>query len=39
MGTDTKDLKNQLHESIENIDDEDLLRLAKSILDRKYAPD
>ncbi len=39
MDTDTKQLKSLLHESIENIDDTDLLRIAKSILDRKYAPD
>ena len=38
MVTDTKDLKNLLHESIENIDDEELLRVAKSVLDRKYTP-
>lgn len=39
MATDTKELKNLLHESIENIDDEELLRIAKSLLDRKYEPD
>lgn len=39
MAAATKELKNLLHESIENIDDEDLLRVAKSILDRKYSPD
>lgn len=38
MVTDTKELKSLLHESIENIDDEELLRAAKSILDRKYEP-
>lgn len=38
MSTDTKELKSLLHESIENIDDEELLRFAKSILDRKYEP-
>ncbi|MGF1670286.1 MAG: hypothetical protein ACFCU6_07545 [Balneolaceae bacterium] len=38
MATDTKKLKSLLHESIENIDDEELLRVAKSILDRKYTP-
>lgn len=38
MVTATKDLKNLLHESIENIDDEELLRVAKSVLDRKYTP-
>lgn len=38
MTTDTKELKSLLHESIENIDDEELLRVAKSILDRKYTP-
>lgn len=39
MATDTKELKALLHESIENIDDEELLLVAKSILDRKYEPD
>jgi hypothetical protein len=38
MATKTEELKNLLHESIENIDDEELLRVAKSVLDRKYAP-
>jgi len=38
MATETKELKSLLHESIENIDDEGLLRVAKSILDRKYTP-
>lgn len=38
MATDTKELKSLLHESIENINDEELLHVAKSILDRKYAP-
>jgi hypothetical protein len=38
MATDTKELKSLLHESIENIDDEELLRVAKSILDCKYTP-
>ena len=38
MSADTKELKSLLHESIENIDDEELLRAAKSILDRKYEP-
>lgn len=38
MTTETKELKSLLHESIENIDDEELLRAAKSILDRKYRP-
>lgn len=38
MLTDTKDLKKLLHESIENIDDEELLRVAKSAQDRKYTP-
>jgi len=38
MAADTKELKTLLHESIENIDDEELLRIAKSILDRKYEP-
>ncbi len=39
MATDTKELKALLHESIENIDDEELLLVAKSILDRMYEPD
>lgn len=39
MAADTKELKNLLHESIENIDDEELLRIVKSLLDRKYEPD
>ncbi len=38
MAADTKELKSLLHESIENIDDEELLRVAKSLLDRKYTP-
>lgn len=38
MATETKELKSLLHESIENIDDEELLRVAKNILDRKYTP-
>lgn len=38
METSTKELKKQLHESIENIDDKELLVLAKSLLDRKYSP-
>ncbi|TVQ16267.1 MAG: hypothetical protein EA364_00440 [Balneolaceae bacterium] len=38
MATDSKELKSLLHQSIENIDDEKLLRLAKSILERKYTP-
>lgn len=38
MATNTKALKSLLHESIENIDDEELLRIAKSLLDRKYEP-
>jgi hypothetical protein len=38
MSIDTKELKSLLHESIENIDDEELLHIAKSILDRKYEP-
>ena len=38
MSTNTNELKSLLHESIENIDDEELLRVAKNILDRKYAP-
>ena len=38
MATDTEELKSLLHESIDNIDDEELLRVAKRILDRKYTP-
>jgi uncharacterized protein (DUF2225 family) len=38
MATDSKALKSLLHESIGNIDDEELLRLAKSLLERKYTP-
>lgn len=38
MAANTKELKSLLHESIENIDDEELLRAAKNILDRKYNP-
>ena len=39
MASDTQELKSLLHESIENIDDEELLLMAKSLLDRKYKPD
>lgn len=35
MASDTQELKKQ---SIENIDDEELLLMAKSLLDRKYKP-
>ncbi|MGM0588688.1 MAG: hypothetical protein ACQETE_09760 [Bacteroidota bacterium] len=38
MATTADRLKSLLHESIENIDDEDLLRTVKDILDRKYQP-
>ncbi|MGM0588692.1 MAG: hypothetical protein ACQETE_09780 [Bacteroidota bacterium] len=38
MATTADQLKSLLHESIENIDDEDLLRTVKDILDRKYQP-
>lgn len=38
MATDTKELKSLLHESIENIDDEELLYLAKELLEGKYKP-
>ena len=38
MAANTKELKSQLHESIENIDDEELLQAAKDLLDRKYEP-
>ena len=31
-------MKSQLHESIENIDDEDLLLTIKQLVDRKYTP-
>ncbi|HKJ67431.1 MAG TPA: hypothetical protein VKA68_05705 [bacterium] len=33
-----QELKNLIHESIENIDDDEFLRLMKQILDRKYVP-
>ncbi|HLG28602.1 MAG TPA: hypothetical protein VI387_00205 [Candidatus Brocadiales bacterium] len=33
----TKEIKSLLHESIENIDDEDFLLAMKQILERKYA--
>jgi hypothetical protein len=36
MNTKTRELKTLLHESIENIDDEELLQTAKELLDRKY---
>lgn len=39
MSTNTKELKNMLHESIENIDDESFLQTVKKILDRKYEPE
>lgn len=38
MATGTKELKSLLHESIENIDDEELLYIAKDLLDGKYKP-
>lgn len=38
MASQTKELKTLLHETIENIDDEELLCLAKSLLERKYSP-
>ena len=38
MASDTQELKSLLHESIENIDDEELLLMAKNLLDRKYKP-
>lgn len=38
MSSQTKELKSLLHESIENIDDESLLRTVKHILDHKYQP-
>ena len=38
MASDKQELKSLLHESIENIDDEEFLRMAKSLLDRKYKP-
>jgi len=38
MASNTQELKSLLHESIENIDDEELLLMAKSLLDRKYKP-
>jgi hypothetical protein len=36
MPSDTKELKTLLHESIENIDDIELLHTVKTILDHKY---
>lgn len=33
-----QDIKNLLHESIENINDEDFLIAVKQIIDRKYIP-
>ncbi|MFO8030754.1 MAG: hypothetical protein R6U28_12915 [Cyclonatronaceae bacterium] len=39
MASNTHELKSLLHESIENIDDDELLLMAKSLLDRKYKPD
>ncbi|MDZ7773186.1 MAG: hypothetical protein U5K31_10690 [Balneolaceae bacterium] len=36
MSADTKELKELLHESIENIDDEAYLQTVKELLDRKY---
>jgi hypothetical protein len=38
MATDTKELKSLLHESIENIDDEEILHLAKDLLEGQYKP-
>ena len=35
----TVTIRQQLHETIENIDDLDLLGLVKNILDHKYYPD
>ncbi len=35
MSQNTKELKTLLHESIENIDDEELLQTVKTILDQK----
>ena len=34
----TQNIKTLLHESIENINDEDFLLAVKQILDRKYSP-
>ncbi len=39
MSTQRKELKNKLHESIENIDDETFLQGVKSILDSQYEPE
>lgn len=33
-----RDIKTVLHESIENIDDNDFLLAVKQIIDRKYSP-
>lgn len=38
MATGTKELNSLLHESIENIDDDELLYMAKELLDGKYKP-
>lgn len=38
MVSQTKELKTLLHETIENIDDEELLYFAKNLLERKYSP-
>lgn len=35
----TEELKNLLHESIENIDDDSFLEAVKQLLDRKYEPE
>jgi len=34
----TEEIKTVLHESIENIDDDDFLFAVKQIIDRKYSP-
>ncbi len=39
MDKDRKELKNKLHESIENVDDETVLKAVKEVLDRKYLPE
>ena len=38
MTTSTRELKSILHESIENIDDEETLGIVKEILEHKYSP-
>mgnify|MGYP000468816722 CR=1 FL=1 len=39
MSRKSDELKNLLHESIENVDDVSVLRAVKELLDRKYVPE